>query len=179
MRVCLGFLCFALVAFLATPASAATKAGQVYSEITASEVASIMEIAGYPVKHGTDSQGDPMIESKADRITFTVYFYACTAGSSDGAPKSCKELQLAARLTPNQPVALQKINAWNKKQRYLKAYGRDEEANGGHRDVALNTDINLTGGVTAANIAAWLRRYQRSTHEFADFIAFWTTPLPE
>lgn len=179
MRVCLGFLCIALVAYLAAPARASTKAAQVYSEVTASEVASIMEIAGYPVEHGTDSQGDPKIESKADRIIFTVYFYACNAGPSDGAPKSCKELQLAARLTPNQPVTLEKINAWNKKQRYLKAHGRDEEANGGHRDIALNTDINLSGGVTAANIATWLRRYQGSVNQFAEFIAFWTTPLPE
>lgn len=63
MRVFLGFPCIAVGALLAPPAGAATKTAQVYFEITANEMASIMEIAGYSVKHGTDSQGDPLVSA--------------------------------------------------------------------------------------------------------------------
>jgi len=107
--------------------------------MTGPEVVAWMQKAGYKAELGKDDGGDPMISSAAEGQTFKVYFYDCEAGR-------CKALQFSAGFDLKTPLTLDKINAWNRKNRYLKAY-LDEDG-----DPYVQYDVNVNAGRTVEGL---------------------------
>ena len=58
----------------------------------------------------------------------------------------------------------EKANEWNKRHRFARAYVDDDG------DAVLESDIDFTGGVTEANIKAWIKLYRDQLGAFAAFL---------
>lgn len=78
----------------------------------------------------------------------------------------CTSMIVYAGFTLDNPPGLDKVNLYNQQKRFVRAYVAD---NG---DAWLEDDLDLAGGVTAANIKAWLERFGKSISEFTDAIGF-------
>lgn len=63
-----------------------------------------------------------------------------------------------------QEVTPEKMNEWNRSHRFTRAY-RDSDG-----DPVLESDIDFTGGVTEANIKAWIKIFRNSTGQYARFL---------
>ena len=59
---------------------------------------------------------------------------------------------------------VRKINAWNAKTRYVKAYVDDEG------DAMLSTDMLLSPGVTRLTIQEWIKMFARFSREFTTYL---------
>lgn len=72
-------------------------------------------------------------------------------------------LQLAAFFTDK--VSLSRINEWNRRKRFTRAYlDKDNEP-------VLESDIELTGGVTEKNVKEWFKTYYVSLKAFKTHLA--------
>jgi hypothetical protein len=58
----------------------------------------------------------------------------------------------------------EKMNQWNSGHRFARAYS-DKDG-----DAVLESDIDFTGGVTDANIKAWIKLFRQLTGEYAKFV---------
>ena len=62
-------------------------------------------------------------------------------------------------------VSTEKVNEWNTRHRFARAY-RDKDG-----EPVLEADIDFTGGVTEANIKAWVRLFRDITGKYAKFVS--------
>ena len=107
--------------------------------MTGPEVVSWLQKGGYKAELTKDESGDPMINSAADGHNFKIYFYDCDAA------KRCKALQFSAGFDLKEPLKYEKINEWNRKNRYLKAYLDDDGDPYVQYDVNVNAGRTITG----------------------------------
>jgi hypothetical protein len=61
-------------------------------------------------------------------------------------------------------IPADKMNEWNRGHRFIRGY-RDAEG-----DSVLESDIDFTGGVTEANIKAWVKIFRNLTGEYSRFL---------
>ena len=108
--------------------------------------------AGYAARLGTDKVGDPLITSGASGTTFQIFFYNCTNN------RQCATVQFHSGYDLRNPVSLERINEWNRSQRFGRAY-LDKE-----NDPILEMDVDLDDGGL-------------STALFIDNLEFWTSVL--
>ncbi len=134
-------------AAMAMPAPAQSVRGQDPGTLVAA-----LQEAGYAAKLGTDKVGDPMITSGVSGTTFQIFFYNCTNH------KNCATVQFHSGYDLSEPVALERINEWNRSQRFGRAF-LDKE-----NDPILEMDVDLDDG----GIPPLL---------FIDNIEFWTSIL--
>jgi hypothetical protein len=109
---------------------------------------SALQKGGYAAKLGTDKVGDPMITSGVNGTTFQIFFYNCTSN------KNCATVQFHSGYDLTKPVGLERINEWNRSQRFGRAYLDKED------DPILEMDVDLDdGGLSPAlfidNIEFW------------------------
>jgi hypothetical protein len=137
------FSATAALALSATAASAAT-----VEAINPPSVVSAMQAAGYQAKLVADKSGDPMIESGVAGKKFLIFFYNCTNN------KDCRTIQFYTGFKPDKPVGLDRINDWNRHQRFGRAYID------GEGDPVIEMDVDLDdGGLSPAlftdNLEFW------------------------
>ena len=122
-------------------AGGATQAQAIHKDgMTGPEVAAWLQKGGYKAVLSKDDGGDPLIDSAADGHSFKIYFYDCDA------TKRCKALQFSAGFDLKTPLTLDKVNEWNRKNRYLKAYLDDDG------DPYVQYDVNVNAGRTVAGL---------------------------
>lgn len=114
---------------IAMPAQSQTVRGQ-----DPGTLVSALQKAGYAAKLGTDKVGDPMITSGVSGTTFQIFFYNCTGH------KNCATVQFHSGYDLQEPVSLDRINEWNRGQRFGRAY-LDKES-----DPILEMDVDLDDG---------------------------------
>jgi hypothetical protein len=107
-----------------------------------------LQKGGYAAKLGTDKVGDPMITSGVNGTTFQIFFYNCTAN------KNCATVQFHSGYDLTTKVELERINEWNRSQRFGRAFLDKED------DPILEMDVDLDdGGLSSAlfidNIEFW------------------------
>jgi hypothetical protein len=108
--------------------------------------------AGYAAKLGVDKVGDPMITSGVSGTTFQIFFYNCTDH------KACATVQFHSGYDLKTPVGLERINEWNRSQRFGRAY-LDKE-----NDPILEMDVDLDDGGVSEPL-------------FIDNVEFWASVL--
>ena len=111
-----------------------------------------LQQAGYAARLGTDKVGDPMITSGVSGTTFQIFFYNCTDH------KDCATVQFHSGYDIANPVSLERINEWNRSQRFGRAY-LDKE-----NDPILEMDVDLDDGGVSQLL-------------FIDNIEFWASVL--
>jgi hypothetical protein len=89
--------------------------------LTATEIASWLISNGYPaqVKPDPTTPGDQIVSTATDGINVDIYLYDC---HGDGDARRCTSMQYAAGWPANSGYTYDKINAWNRANRYIKAY---------------------------------------------------------
>ena len=63
-----------------------------------------------------------------------------------------------------QKISAERVNEWNQGHRFARAY-RDKDG-----DAVLEADLDFTGGVTEANVKAWVKLYRDVLGEYVQFI---------
>lgn len=150
----------ALLAGALLGASAAQAAPTILHDqgMSGPEVAKWLRDLGYKAELGTDKSGDPMIKSGAEGISFDIYFYDCVE-----KPR-CKAIQFSAGFDLKQPLTAAKINEWNRKNRYLKAYIDDEG------DPHVEYDVNINAGRTKEGLSDDFAVWTSMIGDFTKFI---------
>ena len=128
---------------LAAPAAAEVQAQDPQSVISA------MQQAGYKAQLDIDGVGDPMIRSSESGSEFLVFFYNCTDNAD------CRTIQFNADYSEPNNATLEAMNAWNRDNRFGRAYLRDDGV------ARLEMDLDLDdGGISQAlfedNLEYWI-----------------------
>jgi len=97
-------------------------------------VVKALQQAGYAATLGTDKVGDPMITSGVSGTTFQIFFYNCADH------KNCATVQFHSGYDLPTPVSLERINEWNRSQRFGRAF-LDKD-----NDPILEMDLDLDDG---------------------------------
>jgi type 1 fimbria pilin len=133
-------------------ACAAPAAAQMVKAQDPGSIVTALKDAGYEATLGTDGAGDPIITSKHEGSAFKILFYNCTNNTN------CATVQFHSGYEIQSGIALDKINAWNRTQRFGRAYLD------GEGDPIVEMDLDLDdGGVSKAL--------------FADNFQFWISVL--
>jgi hypothetical protein len=143
-----GWLLAAVAAGWALPAQAQV---MVRAQDPSSIVAALQN-GGYAATLGTDNVGDPMVTSSHDGTTFQIFFYNCTDN------RDCATVQFHSGYDLTSSPGLERINAWNRAQRFGRAYLDDEG------DPILEMDVDLDDGGLSRLL-------------FIDNVEFWTSVL--
>lgn len=119
-------------------------------------VARALLASGYRAEMKKDGEGDPMIMSASSGTKFGVFFYNCTNHAN------CATVQFHAGFDtdPGKAPSLEKINAWNRTQRFGRAY-LDNEG-----DPVIEMDIDLDDGGMSQPL-------------FLDNLEFWVSVLAQ
>ena len=133
------------IAFLA---GAGPALGQT-TKADASELARLMQAAGYQAALGKDGTGDPMITSGTSGSKFAVLFYNCTNH------RDCTTIQFQAAWAMKDKPTLASINEWNRNKRFARAY----LDGAGDPTIAMDVDLDQ-GGMSPAlfrdNLDVWI-----------------------
>jgi hypothetical protein len=131
---------------------------------TVGDIAEVLQAKGYKAEIGTDRVGDPMILSAESGTTFQVLFYGCKGETN--ASKRCVAIQLSAAWDLPSGMTLARINEWNRKRRFGRAYLDDE------MDPHVQMDVDLERGSTTEsvdnNLDTWfqvLKEFRAMVHE--------------
>jgi hypothetical protein len=122
----------AALALFATVAQSAF--AQQVSANSPSSISAAMQAAGYRAEVTRDDSGDPMIRSTSSGSTFAVFFYGCEKGSN------CTTVQFFASYTKPANASLSSLNAFNSKNRFVRAYLSDSGS------ARLEMDVDLDDG---------------------------------
>lgn len=115
--------------------------------VTADEVAAVLQAKGYQAKISKDHEGDPKIQSSTDGLSYEIYFYGCHKG-----PR-CSSLQFSTAFHVDGGMTYERINAWNRGNRFGRAYLDDE------KDPYIEMDLDVEHGFSTEavdnNIDTW------------------------
>lgn len=89
--------------------------------MTATEIASWLTQQGYQaeVKPDPTTPGDQIVSTTVDRFSFDIYLYDC---SGQGNSRRCTSMQYAVGWPASADYNVEKVNSWNRGNRYIKAY---------------------------------------------------------
>lgn len=153
----LAAMAIAILAAASVPASAKDlpKGG-----LTAKETADWLKGRGFPVQVLADPTryGNLMVRSTADGINFQIFFYGCN--NDQGPKRRCESIQYSTGWTKSEWVTAERVNAWVREKRYLRAY---LGPNGG---VWVELDFDVSPGVSYDALNKSLERWRAETNEF-------------
>lgn len=141
-------MAMALTMALALPASA-----QNVSAARPDSIAAVLKARGLPSEL-KQSDGTPYIRSAYDNLPFLIAMMNC-----DDAKANCATVQFYFGFSDRKGFSLDKLNEWNAKKRFVRAYRDDEN------DPVLVMDVDTDkGGVPQAvfneNLSVWLDQMQ-------------------
>ena len=106
---------------------------------------------------GVDGVGDPQITGRIAGNAYSIFFYGCTEG------RNCTNLQFSSGWITDR-VDMDRINAWNRRNRFARAYLDDED------DPIIEMDVNMEFGVTRRNFDDTFGVWSAVLSAFAEFI---------
>ena len=129
--------------------------------IDATRPRAILSVAkGYgTAKIGRTKKGKPKITGRLAGFKYGVYFYGCNKQHT-----GCKNIQFAAYFTGVSGLSEYKINDWNRRYRFGKAY-LDKDG-----DPFITMNVNLFGGVTTKNLDDTWDWWRTVVKQFEKFI---------
>ena len=126
-----------VLSLLAQPALAAA---QGIDATDPEAIAALLRAEGYTARVGADSHGDPKIDSGSQGADWILFFYGCTEN------RDCQSVQFYAGFDLAEGLPVERLNDWNRGNRFGRAYA---DADG---DPIIEFDVNLAGGVSEANL---------------------------
>lgn len=138
------------LAWLASLAACALLAGQACAQglpaggLTAEEAADWIRGQGLPgeVLPDPTTPGDQIVRTSADGVNFDIYFYGCT---SDAPPHHrCDSMQYAAGWDNSGGVDVERINQWNRENRFIRAYISRKGMVFGEMDIDITPGVNYS-----------------------------------
>jgi putative sensory transduction regulator len=145
---------FAAAAFAAEPAFAQNIVAR-----DATSVANFFLAEGVEPSIETDSDGDPNIKVEYYGASFSIYYYGCDNGAN------CDAIQFFSGYNTSGSVRLVKINEWNAKKRFGRAYIAENGAARIEMDVFLGKN-GLDPDDFAKEVGLWVSVME----EFEEFI---------
>ncbi len=143
-------------------ASVISLASAAHAQVTATDENAILQAMqdfGLVATMGTDNSGDPKISSRVSSTKFKVYFYGCTDNTQ------CTSIQFGAGYDLKSGISALKVNEWNAKKRFAKAYIDDEG------DPFLEMDINTDfDGIGIKNFEDSMDLWRSLVEDFEEFI---------
>ncbi|MDX2235122.1 MAG: YbjN domain-containing protein [Hyphomonadaceae bacterium] len=130
-----------------------------------SGVLAALQGAGFTGEIKAEGQGAYVL-ARMDATPFQVFLGDCqpTGGR-------CADLELYAGFTGTPRLPLARINGWNARTRYARAF-LDEKGN-----PALQMDVSLRGGVTQENLKATLETWGAALETYALFLVARVPPV--
>lgn len=135
---------------LAALGAAGTAQAQMVTAQNPESVAKVLRDRGYRAELTKDPEGDPLIKSGAEGTNFLLLLFNCTNG------KACATVQFYAGFDREGDYPLEKLNEWNRDNRFGRAY-RDKEG-----DPVVEMDVDLDDGGMSQAL-------------FEDNLEFWTS----
>jgi len=145
---------FLLVALALCMLPVAARAQDVLTEASPKKITKILTSMGLEVQEAKGSEAGEQKALKFDLGGYRVVLFLA---------KDNTDAQLFIGFG-GQQVSTEKTNEWNSRHRFARAY-RDKDG-----DAVLEADIDFTGGVTEANIKAWVKLFRGLTGEYAKFV---------
>ncbi|HEX8061803.1 MAG TPA: YbjN domain-containing protein [Allosphingosinicella sp.] len=146
-----------LAAAAAAAAVAAPAEAQMVSAKNPASLVAALKAKGYPAELG-GAKGDPSISSSAGDLKFKIYFENCTAG------KACTTVTFFTGFT-DLDATHAKLNEWNAKNRFARAYIDDEN------DPVLQMDVDLDfKGIPTANFNEYIDIWSSSASKYLTFL---------
>ena len=129
--------------------------------INATQPQSILSIARAfgSAELSKDSDGDPLITGSMKGRKYFILFYGCTKNVS------CQQIEFRGVLKPGSGFRDSRLNEWNLKYRYGKAYA---DTSG---DIIVNYLVHMAGGVSRSNLESsfeWFTQMLNEFHKFMD-----------
>jgi hypothetical protein len=132
---------------------AGAQAQDVLTEVSPKKMGKILTSMGLEVQESKTGDGkNPVM--KFDLAGFGVVLFLAQ-------DQSDAQLYVGFR---GKQITPEKMNEWNRGHRFTRAY-RDSDG-----DSVLESDIDFTGGVTDANIKAWVKIFRNSMGEYSRFL---------
>jgi len=130
--------------------------------LTATEIASWLSQASYPsqVKPDPTTPGDQIISTTIDGQDADIYLYDC---SGDGDARRCTSIQYVIGVAAKPSYTLEKVNEWNRKHRYIRAYLTTEGSLYGEYD------LDVSPGGTYEMLDDCLDNWRRNVSNFRDY----------
>jgi hypothetical protein len=146
-------------AAVAVLAGASAEAAPLPGGVTAADVAQALQAKGYKAEITKDEQGDPLVTSALDGSNFRVIFYNCKS-----SPR-CTDISFATAFDLKTGSTFEKVNAWNRKNRYGRAYLDDD------RDPFIEYDVDFERGATSEAVENAIERWAAVIPSFKKHMA--------
>ncbi len=143
-------------------------AGPRVGAITSLDIAGLMGAlvrAGFTAEEKTEN-GQTYVIAKLGAQPFQAFLSNCQASGS-----GCTDIELYAGFTGGQRVAWERINGWNARTRFTRAF-LDEK-----RDPALQMDVSLQGGVSQDGLKASLTTWGSALETYSLFLLARVPPV--
>jgi hypothetical protein len=138
--------------------------------VTAEFIAAELKARGLPAKIDTDDDGDARVSTTVDGYQWQIYFYSCGPGSAE--KRGCDSYQLYSGYTTAKPVPLETINAWNTRQRYLKANRYTQRDGRSSSRVEIDVVAAGTGADRSATFRIHFDKMREGAKKFRSHINF-------
>ena len=123
-----------------------------------------LQRAGFTAEVQTED-GHTFVLAKADTTPFQAFFSNCQSGGG------CTDMELYAGFSGLPRVAWERINGWNARTRFGRAF-LDENHN-----PALQMDLSLQGGVSQESLKASLETWKSALGTFSLFLVARVPPV--
>ncbi|HEV58090.1 MAG TPA: YbjN domain-containing protein [Phycisphaerales bacterium] len=133
---------------------------QTYHSLSANQAATILTDMGVAHVQDVDSMGDPMFVLTLGDDKALLLFYK--SGTDEADPYTSIQLHTGWK-TDGKDLS-RGVNTWNRKKRFTRAWYDDE------RDLHLEADLDLAGGVTRQGIETFISRYTKDVGVFPVFV---------
>ena len=122
------------------------------------QLAEYLRDKGYRAQLGTDSYGDPKIDTATAGANYTIYFYGCSNNTD------CQDLQLRAGFDLTGELSLESVNSWNREKTVGRVYVDDEG------DPFIEMFLPGVIDWPEASMDRVLQRWESAMGDFLDFI---------
>lgn len=130
--------------------------------ITGPEFQAVLKKLGQHAELMKDKGGDPELRSTIEGINYVIFFYGC----NQAAARRCLSYQFYVDFKGLPGVSVQSINDWNSKKRFSAASLRSDGS------AELRLSVNIDGGVTESNLAAWIEWWRVAVKEFKEHVHY-------
>lgn len=123
--------------------------------MSADDLRGILKAEKIEFKEEKDDEEKTMFVIKQGDYTTILYQYGAEGDK-------CTSLQLRCMFdTDDKEVDLDKVNAWNRDERYTKAYHNEDEG-----VIALEEDLNVAGGVSEDAVKKYVTEFLKEIPSF-------------